>query len=45
MDWLVDTIDGSIPPYEDLVPQAKSVVRLQGIYRDAIPPEKESVLL
>ena len=45
MDWLVDTVDGSIPTYEELLPQAREIVRLQGIYRDSIPPEKEGVLL
>ncbi len=45
MDWLSDIVDGEIPSYDDLVPKARNLVRLLGIYRDAIPPEKESVLL
>ena len=45
MDWLADTIDGSIPAFEEIVPQSRGMVRLQGIYRDLIPPEKEGVLL
>lgn len=45
MDWLCDSVNGSIPPYEVLTPKGKSIVRLQGIYRDEIPPEKEGVLL
>lgn len=45
MDWLLNTIDGSIPAYEELLPQSREIVRLQGIYRDSIPPEKEGVLL
>lgn len=45
MDWLCDNIDGSIPPYEALLEQSRGIVRLQGIYRDRILPEKEDVLL
>lgn len=45
MDWLCDTVDGSIPEFDDIIPKSKDIVRLQGIYRDSIPPEKESVLL
>ncbi|MBQ8390295.1 MAG: BMP family ABC transporter substrate-binding protein, partial [Oscillibacter sp.] len=45
MDWLLDTIDGSIPAFDELLPQARDMVRLQGVYRDSIPPEKEGVLL
>lgn len=45
MDWLCETVNGSIPAYEELNPNAQKIVRLQGIYRDAIPPEKEGVLL
>ncbi|MBQ8851025.1 MAG: hypothetical protein IJZ66_01075, partial [Oscillibacter sp.] len=45
MDWLLDTIDGSIPAFDELLPQARDMVRLQGVYRDSSPPEKEGVLL
>ena len=45
MDWLCDTVDGSIPAFDDLLPRSRPIVRLQGIYRDQIPPEKEGVLL
>ena len=45
MDWLCDCVDGSIPPYEDLLPMSRSIVRLQGVYREAIPPEKEDTIL
>ena len=45
MDWLCENVDGTIPAYEELVEKAQSIVRLQGIYRDVIPPEKEGVLL
>ena len=45
MDWLCDTVDGSIPSFEQLNPRSQPMVRLQGIYRDQIPPEKGGVLL
>lgn len=45
MDWLCDAVDGSIPAFDDLLPKAQSIVRLQGIYRDQILPEKEGLLL
>ena len=45
MDWLCDCVDGSIPDFDQLLPMSKSLVRLQGVYRDRIPPEKEGTLL
>ena len=45
MDWLCDCVDGSIPGYEELLPMSRSIVRLQGVYRDNIPPEKEDPIL
>lgn len=45
MDWLCDNVDGSIPAYDELLPMSRRIVRLQGIYRDAIPPEKEDAIL
>ena len=45
MDWLCDAVDGSIPEYDQLLPRSRGIVRLQGVYRDRIPPEKEGVLL
>ena len=45
MDWLCNRVDGTIPSYEELLPQSRRIVRLQGIYRDKIPPEKEGLLL
>ncbi len=45
MDWLVDCVEGSIPAFEELMPMSRSIVRLQGVYRDKIPPEKEGPLL
>ena len=45
MDWLLDCVDGEIPAFETLKPEAKNVVRVLGVYRDQIPPEIEGVLL
>lgn len=41
MDWLCSNIIGEIPPFEDILPVSKSMVRELGIYRDKIPAEKE----
>ena len=45
MDWLLDCVEGSIPSFEELLPMARPMVRLQGVYRDQIPPEKEDLIL
>lgn len=45
MDWLCDTVDGAIPTFDEILPRSQTIVRLQGVYRDQIPPEKEGVLL
>ena len=41
MDWLVENVEGSIPPFEDIQPFAQGMVRELGVYRDTIPAEKE----
>ena len=45
MDWLCDNVDGGIPEFDSLTPKGQAIVRLQGIYRDRIPPEIEGVIL
>jgi len=45
MDWLCDNVYGIIPEYNALLEKARPLVRLQGVYRDRIPLQKESVLL
>jgi basic membrane protein A len=45
MDWLLDCVDGAIPAFDELLPVSKETVRLLGLYRDSIPPEKEGVIL
>lgn len=40
MDWLCDNVDGSIPDFDHLLPMSRPMVRLLGVYRDSIPPEK-----
>ena len=45
MDWLCDSVDGCIPTYDQILPMAQSIVRLEGIYRDTLPPMKDDVTL
>ena len=45
MDWLLDSVDGKIPVFSELLPMARSLTRILGVYRDEIPPEKEGFLL
>ena len=45
MDWLVENVDGEIPSFDKLLPMSRGTVRLLGVYRDALPPEKEVPLL
>lgn len=45
MDWLCDRVEGYIPPFDELLPKSRETVRLLGIYRDSIPPEKGGILL
>lgn len=40
MDWLCENVIGSIPAFEELSPKAQEITRLQGIYRELIPPKK-----
>lgn len=45
MDWLSDTIEGSIPTFDELMPVAQNIVRLLGVYREEIPPVKDGPIL
>jgi basic membrane lipoprotein Med (substrate-binding protein (PBP1-ABC) superfamily) len=45
MDWLCDNVEGWIPSFDELLPMSRNMVRLLGIYRDQLPPEKEGVIL
>ena len=42
MDWLCDNVEGEIPKFEEILPMSRNMVRLLGVYRDEIPPEKEA---
>ena len=42
MDWLCDNVEGEIPPFEKILPMSRDTVRLLGVYRDSLPPEKEA---
>ena len=41
MDWLCDNVEGTIPAFDELLPNSQEMVRLLGVYRDKIPPETE----
>ena len=43
MDWLCSCVEGSIPEFDELLPMAQSLVRLLGVYRDWIIPDKGEV--
>lgn len=43
MDWLCSNVIGSIPAFEALTEKGQAITRLQGIYRDQIPPTVSSV--
>ncbi len=40
MDWLCDNVTGVIPPFEEILPMSRRMVRELGVYRDTLPPEK-----
>ena len=42
MDWLCENVVGNIPPFEEILPISQTMVRELGLYRDAIPTEKEA---
>ena len=44
MDWLCSNVEGSIPQFDQLLPQSRNLVRLLGIYRESIPPEIEEAV-
>lgn len=44
MDWLCENVEGCIPPFEEIAPFARDMVRELGVYRDSIPMEKEGTL-
>ena len=41
MDWLCENVDGEIPAFDELLPKARETVRLTGLHREELPPEKE----
>lgn len=45
MDWLSDTVEGSIPAFSELLPMSQNIVRLMGVYREQIPPVKDGPIL
>ena len=45
IDWLCERVRGTIPGYDELLPMARPLVRLLGIYRETIPPDKDGIQL
>ena len=45
MEWLCDNVEGHIPGYEELLPQSQGLVRLLGLNREELPPEKAEAQL
>ncbi|MBR2583338.1 MAG: BMP family ABC transporter substrate-binding protein [Oscillospiraceae bacterium] len=45
IDWLCDRVRGSIPAFGELLEMSRPLVRLLGIYRETIPPEKDGIQL
>ena len=43
IDWLCDSVRGAIPRYDELLPMSRPLVRLLGVYRETIPPEKDGI--
>ena len=44
MDWLCENVIGAFPAFEDLSDKAQEITRLQGVYRNEIPPKKAEPL-
>lgn len=41
MDWLCENVIGQIPPFEEILPMSRTMVRELGVYRDSIPAVEE----
>ncbi len=41
MDWLCENVDGTIPGFDELLPGAREMVRLLGLYRGELTTVKE----
>ncbi len=41
MDWLCDSVEGSLPAFEDILPRSRDLVRVLGVHRDQISLEQE----
>ena len=44
MEWLVDAVDGKIPEFDELLPKAKELTRVLGLYRDKLPPQAKGAV-
>ncbi|MBR2716569.1 MAG: hypothetical protein IKD79_02380, partial [Oscillospiraceae bacterium] len=45
MDWFCENVDAVIPVFDDLIPVSRATVRMLGLYRDELSPEKEEAQL
>ena len=45
MDWLLSSVEGSIPSFDELLPVSQELVRLLGLKRNEIQPTPEEVIL
>ena len=43
IDWLCDRVRGSIPSFDELLPMSRPLVRLLGVYRETIAPDKDEI--
>ena len=41
MDWFCDNVDGAVPGFDKLLPRAREMVRVLGLYRDDLTTVKE----
>ena len=42
MDWFCENVDGEIPGFEELLPMSRDMVRVLGLYRQQLLPEREA---
>ncbi len=43
IDWLCDRVRGTIPSFDELLEMSRPLVRLLGVHRETIPPEKDGI--
>ena len=43
IDWLCDRVRGTIPSFDELLPMSRPLVRLLGVHRETIPPDRGEI--